>query len=210
MSTPFHEQVVTSLAPIVETLNLIASEAVTGAEEAASGLDLPRTALYHPTRVHIARAVMRHRLEEAELHDWKVNKLQRMNTPVRLHSEGFDLRFLHTTSFIPAPGANKARRQWYSNPPLIEQEGLFSTPERLLALWSADFASGEVAIRVVHPIGTWKHGEKAKIDLSIPLDDTSFFVDTPFDTMDDEEDIIMPSEIEAAEEQEEGTGGFSS
>lgn len=210
MDTPFHERVRALLAPIVETLDEVAVSAVTSAEETATSLELPRTNIYRPTRVHLARALMRKQLEDYGLDDWVVDSKQTLNTPLHLRTEGHTLRFLHTGQYMPAPGANRARQRWFANPRLPLDDGLFQDHVNLLLLWNANFKAGLVSMRVVHPIGLWKYGGKVKIDLSIPLDDQSFFVeDQVFDTRDQEE-LLLPGATEAAEDPEEGIGGVSS
>ncbi len=210
VDTPFHEQVRDLLAPIVGTLDEVAAAAVMSAEETATGLELPQTNIYRPTRVHLARALMRHQLERAGLDDWVVDSRQTLNTPLHLRSGDYTLRFLHTGPFMPAPGANRARQRWFANPRLPLDDALFEEPVNLLLLWQADFKAGLVSMRAVHPIGVWKYGGKVKIDLSIPLDDESFFdEDLAFNTR-DEEDLQLPGTTEAAEEPEEGIGGVSS
>ncbi|WP_164884540.1 hypothetical protein [Leucobacter muris] len=210
MDTPLHERVRLALAPIAGTLAKISEDAVTTAESAASVLEIPHTDHYQPTRVHMARARMHKRLCGVDLGPWALDLGQRNNTPIHLRTEGLALRFLHTSGVVPAPGTNLARQYWYSNQGLFDDEALVArSVEMLLLLWTADFAAGTAFMRVVHPVGTWKYGEKAQTDLSIPLNDLEFFEDGGFDTRDDEEDLVMPSKREAAEETQEGAGSVS-
>jgi hypothetical protein len=204
MSTDLRDLVVEHLAPLVPTLSSVMAQAVTVAEQAITET-AQIEAEYRTTRVHVARAKARSLLSAQELDGWQVDETQSKNAALHLYSEGMVLRFLHSPSAVPSPGSNLARRAWYTNGPLLSTDQLFSGPERFLLIWSANFAAGTVSMRAVHTVGPWKYGEKARIDLSVPLDDADEFTFASFDTRDEEEDLTMPTHTEAAEEEEGGT-----
>lgn len=199
MTTFEPERIVERIAPLVPVLHEIGPAAVTAADEACSSvMGLPQKPIYHPTRVHLARAGLHRSLAVAPLDGWHLDEEQSFNTPVHLYSDGLALRMLHSVSLAPpAPGPNAARRAWYTNRPLIENDELFSAPEQMLLIWGADFAQGIVSFRVVHTTGPWRYGDSSKIDLSIWLDNEEDFESATFETRDEEEDLEMPSREEA-------------
>lgn len=201
MSTELRDLILERMSPLVPVLNAVMAKAVTVAEHAVTDA-AEIEAEYRTTRVHVARAKARSLLTARDLGAWQVDENQAKNAALHLYSDDLVLRFLHSPSVVPSPGTNIARRAWYTNAPMMDNAKLFEEPERLLLIWAADFAAGTVSMRAVHPIGTWKYGEKARIDLSVPLDDGEEFASS-FDTRDEEEDLDMPTRTEAAEEEDE-------
>lgn len=201
MSTHLRDLVVERVGPIVETLNDVMETAVSLSEQAITqtakiGRD------YRSTRVHVARAKARSLLLADEPAGWNVDKRPN-NAGLHLYGDDMTLRFLHSRTVVPSPGPNSARRAWYLNSPLEENPALFEEPEKFLLVWGADFDAGLASMRIVHPIGTWRFGGNARIDLDFPLDDPEVFTSSRFDTRDEEEDLPMPSKEEAAEEGDE-------
>lgn len=201
MSTALRDLILERMSPLVPVLNTVMAKAVTVAEHAVTDA-AEIEAEYRTTRVHVARAKARSLLTARDLGAWQVDENQAKNAALHLYSDDLVLRFLHSPTVVPSPGTNFARRAWYTNTPMEDNARLFEEPERLLLIWAADFAAGTVSMRAVHPIGAWKYGEKARIDLSVPLDDEDEFASS-FDTRDEEEDLDMPTRTEAAEEEDE-------
>lgn len=199
MSTFEPGEIIERIAPLVPILHEIGPASVTAADEACTSvLGLPQMPIYHPTRVHLARAGLHRSLSRASVDGWHLDEEQTLNTPVHLYSDGLALRMLHSVTLAPpAPGPNFARRAWYTNHPLIDNEELFSAPEQMLLIWGADFAQGLVSFRVVHTTGPWRYGDNSKIDLSIWLDNEEDFASATFETRDEEEDLELPSREEA-------------
>ncbi|MCC4250193.1 MULTISPECIES: hypothetical protein [Microbacterium] len=148
--------------------------------------------------MHLTRAVARARLDEAKLSGWTLNATQTRNSAIQLCHDDLVLRFLHSTSAVPAPGRNFARRAWYTNSALVENEVLFAEPERLLMMWGADFATGTVNLHLVHTVAPWDFGKRARIDMFVPVDSVEDFESAVFDSQ-DEEDLESPSREEAVE-----------
>lgn len=202
MSTELRDLILERLSPLVSVLNTVMAQAVTVAEQAVTDT-AEIEAKYRSTRVHVARTKALSLLTVHDnLGDWVVDETQAKKTALRLYSDDVVLRFLHSPTVVPSPGKNHARRAWYTNAPLVDSLQLFASPERFLLIWAADFAAGAVSMKVVHPTGPWEFGEKARIDLSIPLNDEEF-TSASFDTRDEEEDLTMPTRTEAAEAEDE-------
>src|SRR5262249_27975076 len=87
--------------------------------------------------------------------------------------------------------------------PNQQLEGFGVRSRRLLGLWNDDPDTAEVSVRVVRPIGTWKYGGPARVDIDFTLpvadealkdlqfwpDDVGVEVDLPFeDDLPDVED----------------------
>ncbi|WP_448230893.1 hypothetical protein [Microbacterium lacticum] len=203
MSTELRDLILERMSPLVPVLNTVMAKAVTVAEHAVTDT-AEIEPKYRSTRVHVARTKALSLLTARDdLGAWAVDENQAKKTALRLYSDDVVLRFLHSPTVVPSPGKNHARRAWYTNTSLVENPQLFASPERFLLIWAADFAAGTVAMKVVHPTNAWEFGEKARIDLSVPLDDGEEFTSASFDTRDEEEDLDMPTRTEAAEEEDE-------
>lgn len=203
MSTKLRDLILERITPIVPILNTVMEQAVTVAEHAVTDTAGIETK-YRIPRVHIARTKALSLLAARDdLGVWSVDQTQAKKTALHLYSDDVVLRFLHSPAAVPSPGKNFARRAWYTNTPLIENPQLFDTPERFLLIWAADFAAGTVSMDVVHPTSPWEFGEKARIDLSVPLEDEDAFTSASFTTRDEEDDLTMPTRAEAAEGDEE-------
>jgi hypothetical protein len=77
----------------------------------------------------------------------------------------------------------------------------------LLAVWTSPPAEGgEIAIRIVRPIGDWKPGRAPKFDLDLLLPrDAESFEGWEFDSS--ESGIILPFEFDEDTREEGGQGG---
>lgn len=123
-------------------------------------------------RTHAIRAHAHYFLKQRELGAWKLTGKHRLNGELWLSDGNYHARILHGPSEtdVPPPGHNAARIAYYHNPLLALQGTLFGPPDdRLLILWRLNPQTGAPAFRVVRPIGRWKPGRKAKIDLDFPL-----------------------------------------
>lgn len=117
----------------------------------------------HLTRLHAIRLMHKH---QGRLGGWTMLD-PTLNGRFEFHSGLCAVRLLHDPRVtVPAPGPNRARQGYYENPGL----NLFGDrASKLLGLWNVDPDSGEVAIRMVRPIGTWRFKERAKVDLDFML-----------------------------------------
>jgi hypothetical protein len=125
---------------------------------------------YQPAVHHLARAHSRRLLlaasAEGGLGNWEVAR-PKPNLQLILHNEALELRLLRPVGKdVPPPGPNPARQAYYTN---VHDNLLGIRGSRLLALWSIDPGSGEVLIRVVRPIGTWRWRANAKLDIDFVL-----------------------------------------
>lgn len=137
---------------------------------------------------HITRGHAIAHLRESPIDGWK---LRRSNTNGRLEltdESSLCLRMLHDPlGIVPAPGHNRARQAFYQNSlhlPGFEQSNL-------LGLWTANEVG--VAIKVVRPVGNWKHQQKAKVDLLVDLPDSAEDLDDLMFKIDDELDLDLPA-----------------
>ncbi|ASD20863.1 hypothetical protein B7495_01015 [Cryobacterium sp. LW097] len=196
------------MVPVSRAINTALTSAVVDVETACKEtLDLPNTPAYQTPRVHLTRAATHHRLSKlGGIDGWSLSTQAGSNTPIHLYRDQNTLRLLHTpnATTVPAPGKNMARQFYYTNTAL---EGLavpdaFYVQHNYLLLWRQGFATGEIALRLVRPIGVWKFGMPAKWDISMNLggpdeDFSSFY----FQPSEDEEEFRLPNELEAAEEE---------
>ena len=130
---------------------------------------------WHAT--HTVRALTHNRLNrEGRIGAWRPSDNHSQNGALWFTDNRYRLRVLHALneSDVPPPGSNRARRAFYSNPPLIAMPPLFGKPnDRLLVLWRIDPKTGAVDFRVVRPIGEWKWGTHQAVDLDFMLPQTA-------------------------------------
>lgn len=123
---------------------------------------------------------------------------------ILLSNELLTMRVLHAAPFdlVPAPGRNKARISYYSNP-AIDLFGVQAS--NLLAVWlSPPEEGGQITVRIVRPIGDWKPGRTPKFDLDFELPrGTEAFEDWEF--IPDDKGIVLPFEFDE-DQREEGEG----
>jgi len=164
---------------------------------------------YQPAAHHLARAHSRRLLlaagAEGDLGNWEVTK-PKPNLQVLLRNEVLGLRLLRPIGKdVPPPGPNPARQAYYTN---IHDNLLGIRGSRLLGLWSIDPASGEVSIRVVRPIGTWKWRASAKLDIDFVLPrGVDTLENLEFIPTEDLEQGFLP--FEADEDEQDGEGDAS-
>lgn len=212
MSTLDPDAILPAFAPLARVLNRELATAVTDVESVMGSehLDLPSHRYLTP-RAHLVRA-RAHRLlaVAADLEGWQLDESAGPNTPLHLYrgsSEDLNasvtVRVLHThkSEFVPPPGRNKTRQAFYSNVPLtdgLSEQALFEE-HQFLVLWNADYATGEVECNLVHTIGAWVWGRRAKFDMLVPLlDDEDEFANLSFRERDefDADEVFLPNEDE--------------
>ncbi|HUZ10087.1 MAG TPA: hypothetical protein VMU76_07965 [Acidimicrobiales bacterium] len=206
MSDPADKDVLIEvMSPLVTGLYASLDRALELAQQHFVEFDMTGTE-YQPATHHLARAHNRRLLlaasEEGGMGAWKVAK-PKPNLQVLLHNEVLELRLLRPVGQeVPPPGPNPARQAYYTN---IHDNLLGIRGSRLLGLWAIDQKTGEVSIRVVRPIGTWKWRANAKLDIDFVLPRG---VDTleslEFIPTEDLEQGFLPFE---ADEDEQGGGG---
>lgn len=150
---------------------------------------------YEPGVHHLARAHWRRLLTGAhaagDLGRWQVASPQ-PNLQIALNHEQITLRLLRPAGrTVPPPGPNSARRAYYSN---THDNLLGLHGSNLLGLWSMEPTTDEASVRVVRPIGTWRWGQRAKIDIDVRLprraDDLTQLEFIPTD----DRDVALPFE----------------
>jgi hypothetical protein len=159
---------------------------------------------YTKGRTDLTRDHARRQLETVGgLGEWKLGKQQ--SGRILLSNGLMLIRVLHGAPFpgdTPPPGRNQARVSYYQNP-TIDLFGVESS--RLLAVWTAD-ESGELSIRIVRPVGSWKFGRNAKtdIDFILPREVEDF---TSLEFIPNDDDFTLPFEFDEDERHEEGDTG---
>ena len=201
-----------AMVPISRAVNRSLAEAGVDVETACrENLKLPNTPEYRTTRVHMTRGVARHRLSKSsDLDGWNISDHAGPNTPIHLYKGVESIRLLHTPNAIavPAPGTNLARRFYYSNTALdgLEDSSSLFVQHKYLLLWREGFTTGEIALRLVRPIGVWDFGKPAKWDISMNLGGADEdFADYYFEPAEDDEEVPLPNEREAAEEESDAS-----
>lgn len=122
-------------------------------------------------RTHLIRAHLAHRLEAATLEGFELKDTSN-NGRLELHApDGSTVRILHLGpgATVPPPGRSHARVRYYRQQQL-QIPGMQAS--RLIALWLVDL-QGFASVRVVRPIGRWKYGQKAKVDVDMTLPRTA-------------------------------------
>jgi len=155
---------------------------------------------WHAT--HTVRALAHYRLNQmnGELGDWSLSGNHSQNGALWLTDGSYRVRILHTLNEddVPPPGTNRVRRAFYRNPLLTSKVPLFGeVNDRLLILWQIDPKSAAAGFRVVRPIGEWKWGEHATIDLDFLLPQTADeLADLTFEPTDEDLGLELPLEEE--------------
>lgn len=160
-------------------------------------------------RHHHARAAAHVKLCEMrdEVAPWQVSRHKPNNGPFHLIQGGMTIRVCHgIDGGVPAPGKNKARRNFYAQPMLdvidddVLLEGL--KVSNYVATWEvADVATHEVAIRMFRPVGTFKYGSKAKVDAAFWLPDDAKDLDSLiFEPSDQGIELMIPGEEQSGEQ----------
>lgn len=206
MSTPDLDSLASVMIPIAREVNHALMEAITDVETACrSNLQLPNRPEYRTTRVHMTRGVAHHKLSASKkLDGWNLSLHPGPNTPIHLYKGANTIRLLHTPDekAVPAPGRNYARRFYYTNTPLdgVDDANALILQHKYLMLWREGYGTGEVGLRLVRPIGLWDFGMPAKWDISMDLTGIEEdFSSVSFEPAEDEEEVPLPSEREAAE-----------
>lgn len=208
MSTFDLEALAGAMVPVSRAINTALTSAVVDVETACrETLDLPNTPVYQTPRVHLTRAATHRRLSKlGEIDGWNLSAQAGPNTPIHLYRDQNTIRLLHTpnATTVPAPGKNMARQFYYTNNALegLAEPDAFYVQHNYLLLWRQGFATGEIALRLVRPIGVWKFGMPARWDISMNLGGPDEdFSDFYFQPSDDEDEFKLPNEVEAAEEE---------
>ena len=170
MSTFDLEALAGAMVPVSRAINTSLTAAVVDVETACrETLDLPNTPVYQTPRVHLTRAATHRRLSMlGEIDGWNLSTQAGPNTPIHLYRGTNTIRLLHTpnTTTVPAPGKNMARQFYYTNTAFegLAEPNAFYVHHNYLLLWRQGFTTGEIALRLVRPIGVWKFGMPAKWD----------------------------------------------
>lgn len=180
------ETLIEVMSPLVAGLYTSLDRALTLARQHFIDFDMTGPE-YLPAVHHLARAHSRRLLltagADGELGNWDVAK-PKPNLQVLLRNEALEFRLLRPVGTdVPPPGPNWARQAYYTN---IHDNLLGIRGSRLLGLWLVDPDSGEVVIRVVRPIGTWRWGANAKLDID-------FFLPRAVDTLENLEFVPTQS-----------------
>lgn len=160
------EFILAALAPICEPLH----EALTkGSERALDHFKRHDMSVkdFAPFVAHLTRGHVINILCDKKLGDWRVAR-RRPNGQALLHNGAMNFRLLRPNheGAIPAPGPNRARIDYYRNP----NRTLFGpSSSKLIGIWTFDEEIGQPEVRVVRPIGAWKNGQKARLDLDFIL-----------------------------------------
>lgn len=157
------------------------------------------TSGYEWFRAHLVRAHSLRHFQEQPVAGFELAPIHR-NGEFLLRRELLAVRVLRDgrTGLIPAPGPNHARRRFYMN-----QQLTFFGPasSMLLALWSAEPDSGDVTIRVVRPVGQWRYGSMAKLDLEFVLpNEGERLADLEFVPTDEDMEVLIPMERELGDD----------
>jgi hypothetical protein len=166
---------------------------------------------YGWARTHLMRALAHHRLGKSALGPWTLSGNHRRNGELWLTDGNYRTRLLHgyRDDHVPAPGPNLERRVYYSNRPLapFQQEPLIGPVDsKLLILWRID-RDGAPLFRVVRPIGPWRFGATANVDLDFPLlANAEDLRGLRFEPQDEGLELQLPSE---ERNDVDGAGGFA-
>jgi hypothetical protein len=206
MSNVPAERIRDAMADLCEPLHDVFAQAGTSkmlappSEEEAEHLPDFSRPEYGWLRTHIVRATAHHLLEKRNLGVWSLSGRHHQNGELWLTDQSYRVRLLHSLSEtdVPPPGPSKARRAFYFNPPLISQLPLFGPhDDRLLLLWRMDQKTMEPAFRVVRPIGNWKYGAHAQVDVDfLPPNSSQELLDLQFMPSDDDIRLNIPNEEE--------------
>jgi len=149
---------------------------------------------------HFTRGYARRRLATSDLGPWKLCGTPARNGELWLNDGTYAARVLHTLDdeHVPPPGVNPPRVAFYHNPPLDVADPLFGPANsKMLILWHIDNKTGVPVFRVVRPIGNWKFGDRAKIDLDFILPQTADdLADLQFQPTDEGMELEIPDEKE--------------
>jgi hypothetical protein len=161
---------------------------------------------YAKERTELTRAHARKRLESSLIGDWQL-AIEAPTGTLWLRRELMFMRILHVApeGMVPAPGHNTARINYFLNPDL----DLFGVgASRLLGLWLVDPKTQEIMIRVLRPLGHWRHGHTAKVDIDfvLPRDGDEF---SNWEFVPDDAGINVSLNFEGEEGQEgDGVAGW--
>ncbi|MEU7962354.1 hypothetical protein AB0D09_02625 [Streptomyces sp. NPDC049097] len=165
---------------------------------------------YRWLRTHTIRGLAHHRLSRLALGPWVLSGNHSRNGELWLTDGDYKIRLLHgfRDDHVPAPGPNRQRRAYYTNPPLPQyfQEPLLGPArDKLLALWRIA-PEGAPLFRIVRTIGPWNFGKASKVDLDFPLLTTAQDLQNlQFIPQDEGLELDLP--IEETRDAD-GTGGF--
>lgn len=124
-----------------------------------------RSGLHHLARAH-ARRLLALAAQADEISPWEL-AAPRPNLQITLRHENVTLRLLRPIGrVVPPPGPNLARRAYYAN---VHDNLLGIHGSNLLGLWSIDSETDEIQLRIVRPVGTWRYGNNARIDIDLLL-----------------------------------------
>lgn len=154
------------LADSVKDLGVLYESFAHGRELANAHFDEHgmRGPAYNKGRTDLTREHARKHLSGRDIGPWK---LLTGGGCIHLHNDMLKLKVLHAHPIgaTPPPGRNKARMSFYRNADL----NLFgAAASSLVAVWMVD-AQGEIIIRIVRPVGTWKAGASEKTDIDFVL-----------------------------------------
>lgn len=152
---------------------------------------------------HTIRAFAHFKLGGKNLGPWKLSGKHSRNGELWLTDDSYRIRVLHgpTEEEVPPPGHNGQRKAYYLNPPLVDLAPMFGPKnDKLLIIWRIPADTAVPVFRVVRPIGDWKWGSKAKIDLDFILPDTAEdLAKLRFDPTDQDLELRIPDEREGGD-----------
>jgi hypothetical protein len=185
------EHVLDLLRPLCEPLHDYIETASANAGGHLEAFDISQRGWQH---THLARAHLDHQLKVEPVPGFSVLEPRNNGRLLLAAAEGTTLRVLHVGPHdtVPAPGCNRARIRYYQQQQLsIPTLGLASA---LLGLWSVD-DDGLAAFRVVRPIGRWRYGARARVDMDLMLPRTPAGLDELEFVPDDTDlELQVPSE----------------
>lgn len=153
------------LEPLCEPLHEVLLQAHDEVEDIAAELNLGGPE-YKGPRSHLTRAGAHRRLAHLDLAPWRLGLAGGNAVCNLLTASGTSLRLLRAAPGheAPAPGSNRARRAAYRNEAALTLDPNVSN---LLGVWS--IVDATPVIRVVRPVGAWRHGQTQVVDLDLLL-----------------------------------------
>lgn len=162
---------------------------------------------YAAARSHLTRSHARRLLHQdtLKLGGWIV-PATRSNTKLTIVQGTLSLRLLRPDpgGEIPHPGNNQKRIEYYRNNDL---NLLGVAGSSLLGMWEIDEKAHKVGIRIVRPVGAWKYGKHARVDVDFYLPTSSETLASLEFRPEEDNELMLPSELDVDLAEGEDDGG---